>query len=111
MILAVVGSRTFEDAYLVFRVLITYPISHIISGGARGADTLAIDYAEAMNIPYTIYPADWDKYGRSAGFIRNKDIVDNSDQVLAFWDGISKGTQHTLVYARKQNKLLHIEMV
>ena len=111
MRIAVVGSRDFSDAELVYQVLSRYNISHIVSGGARGADTLAIVYAEVMGIPYTIYAAEWDKYGRAAGFIRNKDIVDDCAQVIAFWNGISKGTQHTLVYARKQGKLLHIETV
>lgn len=111
MKIAVVGSRDFNDAQLVYEVLSRFNISHIVSGGARGADTLAIDYAEVIGIPYTVYEANWDKYGRIAGFIRNNDIVKNSDKVIAFWNGVSKGTQHTLICARNHNKLLHIEMV
>lgn len=98
---AIVGSRSFSDEYLMIITLSKYSITHVISGGARGADSLAEAYADINNLPKTIILPDWDRFGRSAGFIRNKLIVNASEQVIAFWDGYSKGTADTIMYARK----------
>lgn len=106
MKLAVVGSRTFNDYDKVIYTLDKFrdKITVIISGGAKGADTLAERYANQNGIKTVIYYPDWDSHGRSAGFIRNADIVKSSDAVIAFWDGRSKGTKHTIDYAKRLNK-------
>ena len=108
MKIAVVGSRTFRDADLLYHTLKPmtqkYKDLTIVSGGARGADMNAECFADALDIPTEIYKPDWDKYGKSAGFKRNITIVDNSDFIVAFWDGVSRGTQHTINIAKKQNK-------
>ena len=52
----------------------------------------------------TIYPADWLNLGKRAGYVRNTDIVKNSDMIIAFWDGKSKGTKHTIGLAQKMGK-------
>ena len=110
--LAVIGSRDFDDFDLFVKVMdrlrLVKDIQVIISGGARGADAMAAHYAEVNEIPLTEFEADWDKYGKGAGFIRNKDIWDASDMGIAFWDGVSKGTKHSFDLARKQNKKLLI---
>lgn len=112
MMYAVVGSRNFVNYGIVCSILDEYTdITHIVSGGARGADYLGKKYAEEKNLEYIEFPAEWDKYGRSAGFIRNKDIVNNSDIIIAFWDGISKGTENTINYARKQKKEVRIILI
>lgn len=108
MRVAVVGSRTFNDYLLLLNTLDSIPIDSIVSGGARGADSLAKKYAEASGLLIVEYLPEWDKYGRRAGFIRNVQIVDNSDLVIAFWDGISKGTGHSIDYARKIGKPLKV---
>lgn len=72
----------------------------IISGGAKGADTLAERFAKEREYETLIFSADWKTHGKAAGFIRNKQIVVACDMVLAFWDGKSKGTQHTIVLAK-----------
>jgi len=108
MKVAVIGSRTFENYTKLESVLDQYDISEIISGGARGADSLAELYALNKNIPVKIFKADWSKYGKAAGFIRNKDIIDNCDIVIAFWDGKSKGTQHSINLAKKQGKTVEV---
>lgn len=112
MKLAIVGSRTFND----YKMLIHYidviigenewDEIIIISGGAQGADNLAKKYCEPnqSNIPYKEFSANWDKYGKSAGFKRNQQIVDACDMVLAFWDGKSKGTQDTINKAKIAKK-------
>ena len=100
MIVAVVGSRTFSDWELLNRYLTDFhlknTITRIISGGARGADTLAEKWAKANNIATTIYRAEWDKYGKRAGMIRNRLIISNSEHCIAFWDGASHGTKNDI---------------
>jgi predicted Rossmann fold nucleotide-binding protein DprA/Smf involved in DNA uptake len=114
MNLAVVGSRTFSNYeymhFMLTEILYSYWVwkCTIISGGARGADQLAERFAKEDGHDISIFPAEWDKYGKSAGYKRNKLIVDNADIVAAFWDGESKGTLHTMNLARKQGKPLYI---
>lgn len=101
---AIIGSRTITDSSKIFEILDSYSITEIISGGAAGADAVANEYAIAKNLPKVIFFPDWEKYGRAAGPIRNKSIVDASDVVIAFWDGKSKGTLHSINYAKKTGK-------
>jgi hypothetical protein len=74
----------------------------IISGGADGADAMAKRYAHARGWPYREFPADWKKWGKAAGILRNRDIVRHADQVIAFWDGESRGTAHTIETANRE---------
>lgn len=108
MKLAIVGSRTFNDYALLKETIKSnnLNITEIVSGGARGADSLAEKFAIDNDIQTTIYKADWKTHGKAAGFIRNHDIIKNSDIVLAFWDGISNGTRHSISLAEKHNKRL-----
>ncbi len=98
MNVGVVGGRDFDDYSLLCDTLdsLDFDISFIISGGAKGADFLGEKYAMDHNIPARIFKPDWKKYGRGAGFVRNKTIVENSDIIVAFWDGKSKGTKNTI---------------
>ena len=75
----------------------------IVHGAAKGADSLAGEYAKTRNYDVEEYPADWDKHGKIAGFVRNQEMVDsNPDIVIAFWDGVSKGTKDTINKAKKK---------
>ena len=107
MKLAIVGGRNFDD-YGRLRNFADYFIDSdddsIVSGGAKGADTLGKKYARDNYLSTATFLPDWDKYGKSAGFIRNQQIVDACDMVLAFWDGKSKGTQDTINKAKAQKK-------
>jgi predicted Rossmann fold nucleotide-binding protein DprA/Smf involved in DNA uptake len=100
-----VGSRTFSDYDFLCSVLDPQRkyITQIVSGGARGADTLAFDYATEYNIAVEVFRPDYERYHKKAPFVRNKLIVNNSDIVIAFWDGKSTGTKHTLDYAKTKN--------
>jgi len=109
MVYAVIGSRAFDFYGLMSYILDQHPISAIVSGGAVGADKLSEKYAKENNIPITIFPADWNKYGKSAGYKRNVDIIESCDIVIAFWDGQSKGTWHSIQLAKKLNK--HVEII
>lgn len=104
MKLAIVGSRTFDDRKLLEQNVAPLKPTQIISGGAKGADALGKQYAEDNDIEYIEYPAEWKKYGRSAGMIRNSSIVDACDTLIAFWDGQSKGTKDSIKKAGIANK-------
>ena len=100
MRLAIIGSRTCPPVDIASY----HPFvpDTIVSGGAKGADTYAKEYAIKNNIPIIEFLPDYRKYGRKAPLIRNMQIVDNCDFLLAFWNGISRGTKFTIEYARKQ---------
>lgn len=103
MALAVIGSRTFQDYSYLKKTLQEYEgIQLIVSGGARGADFLAEKYAREFNVPIRIYVPDWQKYGKAAGPIRNRLIIDAADHVVAFWDGVSKGTKSSIDMAKEK---------
>lgn len=80
-----------------------YPITEIVSGGAKGADRLGEIWAKAKGIPLKIFYADWTKYGRRAGPIRNAEMGDYADALIVFWDGKSRGTKNMIDYAKKKN--------
>lgn len=104
----IIGSRGFDNYPLLSKVLYQlrnrHVITSIITGGAKGADTLAEKYALDNSLPITIFPADWNTYGKKAGYNRNVTIWNNSDIGIAFWDGSSKGTEHSFKIAESQNK-------
>jgi hypothetical protein len=117
MKLAIIGGRTFTDYPLLCRVMLEhygvdkefpnstdYTVTEVISGAAKGADSLAARWAKQHGVALIEFPADWDKHGKAAGFIRNRDIIEAADEVLAFWTGDSKGTAHSLSLAKRQRK-------
>jgi len=112
MNLSVVGSRSLKDnaaamlgaVAIISNIIEKYDITHFVSGGAAGPDKWGEATATGYAILSTIYKPDWDKYGKSAGIRRNVDIINDSDLVLIFWDGKSKGTSHDIMLARKCKK-------
>lgn len=100
----VCGSRTYHRIPEIGRRLARLPRgSEIIHGGARGADSYAAIYARALGIPERAYPADWRGKGKRAGILRNLAMLDEKpDLVIAFWDGQSTGTKHTIDEARRR---------
>jgi hypothetical protein len=113
MKLLIVGSRSFNDyERMKDRILSRYSIDQIdciLSGGAKGADTLARTFALNHNITYIEYPAKWNELGKQAGILRNMVMVDAADEVLAFWDGTSRGTQFTINYAKEKQRIIYVE--
>ena len=81
----------------------------IISGGARGADLLGEKYAQDEGFSLEVFPANWNKFGKSAGFRRNEQMAEVADALIAFWDGNSKGTAHNFELAEKYNNPIKIE--
>lgn len=126
MKLAIIGSREFSDYECVKRSLydfyektivrdnldlygnilteVLYRFDEIVSGGAKGADSLGAKWAKENNVKLTEYLPDWEKFGKRAGFLRNEDIIKNCDEVLCFWNGVSKGTANSLSIAKRLKK-------
>lgn len=111
MILAIIGGRDFTDYEKAEQeILQKYDISEIsgiVSGGADGADSIAEVFAYNHKIPMTIHRPDW-KIGRHAGMLRNTKIIDECDQVIAFWDGKSRGTEDSIKKAQKAGKEVYV---
>lgn len=99
----VCGSRYFNDYELLKETLNAYRITHIIHGAARGADTLARRYGAEVGIPVSEYPADWRQFGKSAGPIRNRQMLREGlpEMVVAFRGPNSRGTQNMINQAEK----------
>jgi len=98
--IAVVGSRHYPSKEPIEKFIVGLPQDTvIISGGAIGVDTWAEEAARAAALTVKIFHADWDGLGRKAGPMRNAEIVKACEQVVAFWDGKSRGTLNTVVQA------------
>jgi hypothetical protein len=104
---AIIGSRSIEDYALLLQAVAGLTITEVISGGATGVDKMAERYAKEMGLPLTIIRPDWYK-GKEAGPMRNQKIVEAADQVLALWDGKSKGTTDTIRRTKKAGKPLKV---
>jgi YspA, cpYpsA-related SLOG family len=110
MKLIIAGSRTlspdpksiYECIYYLHKV--PFLIDEIISGGAKGVDTYANYFAKEYDLQFKEFPADWEKYGKSAGYIRNKQMAEYADALFLIWDGESKGSGNMKETMLKLNK-------
>lgn len=109
----VAGSRTFTDYELLKLTCdnIKTQITEIVSGGARGADKLGEQYAIERDYTIKQFPADWDRWGKSAGYKRNAEMAEYADALIAFWDGSSKGTKHMIDLAKKNNLKIKVVLL
>jgi hypothetical protein len=105
----IAGSRGFSNYKLLYEkcneILREKRKTHnivVISGHARGADLSGEKYASDMGFDLEIFPAEWKKFGKSAGFRRNEQMAEVADGLIAFWDGKSSGTQHMISIAEKK---------
>ena len=101
MKIAVVGSRSVTVSDIGKYIS---NAEEIVSGGAVGVDCCAAKYAKVHGIRLTEFVPQYERYGRAAPIVRNKEIVDYSDKIIAFWDGNSKGTLSVIKYAQKVGK-------
>lgn len=110
----IAGGRDFNNYALlqeyVDKFLSTYSSDsiEIVSGNARGADKLGERYAKEHNLPVKLFPANWDKYGKRAGYLRNQEMADYANMLIAFWDRKSKGTNHMINIAKKAGLIVKV---
>ena len=108
----IAGGRNFNDYKLLRKfcdkVLSKQTKIEIISGTAKGADKLGEKYANEKEFPITQFPANWNRYGKSAGYKRNMEMAEYADALIAFWDGKSKGTKHMIDIAKANNLKVRI---
>lgn len=109
----IAGGRSFcSYELMVLRcnsILRNQPIVEIVSGTAGGADKLGERYAKEYGHSVKQFPAEWDKYGKGAGYIRNEEMAKYAEGLIAFWDGQSRGTKHMIDLAYKYN--LKVEII
>lgn len=101
MKIAIIGSRKIAEVDIEKYIS---GCQEIVSGGAAGVDSCAAKYANEKGIKLTVFLPQYERYGRAAPIMRNKEIVDYADKVIAFWDGTSKGTLSVIKYAEKIGK-------
>ena len=113
MNLIVAGGRDFKD-YTLLKSKLDFLLSNtdkdevvILCGMARGADLLGKQYADENNMDVWEYPADWAK-GKQAGYLRNSQMADDATHLVAFWDGVSKGTKHMIDLATKKGLVVRV---
>ena len=103
----IAGGRGFNDYDLLCRkadkILSRQSEIEIVSGAARGADKFGERYADERGYPIKRFPADWGTFGKKAGYMRNEDMAEYADALIAFWDGTSKGTKHMIDIARNND--------
>lgn len=115
----IAGGRDFDDRSLLASVLMELfwihgayddmdPEVEIVSGGARGADTLGEKEAQHYGLAVTTFPAKWDELGRYAGIARNKQMAEYADILVAFWDGKSRGTRNMIDTALEYGLTVHV---
>jgi hypothetical protein len=109
----IAGSRDFNDyeelKTICDSVIGEAEVTAIISGTARGADKLGEKYAKERGYNIERFPADWDKHGKAAGFVRNMAMAEAGDKLIAFWDGESVGTRHMIRLATERGiPFIHI---
>ena len=107
MRIAIVGNRDFpqEARGLIYDFIQSLPDDTVvISGGAPGVDKCAEVWAKGRGLATEIYPANWEQYGKSAGMIRNREMITACDRVTAFWNGKSRGTLNSINLGKQMRK-------
>lgn len=109
----IAGSRTLDDVALVRRAVEAsgFTVTSVISGGARGVDACGKAWAADNGIPVEQMHAEWNRYGRAAGPIRNRQMAEQADALIAVWDGESRGTRHMIEEARRRGLAVHVYRV
>jgi len=109
MKICVCGSRCYDDEFFVVDAVGAsgFDLTELVCGMARGVDMAAYRVYDGK-VPIRAFPADWDRHGRRAGYVRNAVMVGECDAVIAIWDGKSRGTKHTIDLCAKVGKPLFV---
>lgn len=104
----IAGGREFDNYELMCeemaKIRENITITEVVCGGARGADSLGRQWAQENGIPVKEFPAEWDVFGKQAGILRNHDMGNYADFLVAFWDGKSTGTQDMISFMKRIGK-------
>lgn len=113
MITIVAGSRGITDYGIIAEAIAEagWEITVLVHGAARGVDKISARWAMNNDVPTIAYPADWDKYGRSAGPIRNRLMAGKAKALVAVWDGKSPGTKDMIDVAEAAGLKVHVKKV
>jgi len=108
----IAGSRDFDDYNLLYKncnnILSNQKEIEIVSGRARGADKLGEKYAKEKSLKLKLFPANWEKYGKKAGYLRNEEMAGYAKFLIVFWDGVSKGTKNMINIAKEKGLEIRI---
>lgn len=107
----IAGSRSIDLSICQLEHIICnfcIPVSEVVCGLAKGPDLTGKAWAADNKIPVKEFPADWQMYGKKAGILRNEQMGDYADELLAIWDGKSRGTAHMIQYMEKLGKPTHV---
>ena len=110
----IAGGRDFDDNDFLMEVMadlyegVFDPKIEVVSGGATGADTLGAEWAAIWSLPVRTFPADWEAYGKAAGPVRNQQMAEYADVLVAFWDGKSRGTRSMIQIALNEGLEVHV---
>lgn len=109
----IAGSRDITDYNIILAAVLGFDknITEVVSGGARGADALGEEWADNNRIPIKRFPADWARYGKSAGPRRNEQMARYADALIACWDGESKGTKSMINLAREAGLMVYVHPI
>lgn len=112
----IAGSRDFQDQKLLYETMDKLLQNKrrrekivVICGMAKGADLMGARYAKDRGYKIRYFPAEWDKYGKKAGMIRNEEMAKNADALVAFWNSVSPGTKNMIETAAKYNLAVRIK--
>lgn len=114
MKIVIAGGRNFADWEYFMGYMTTLPKwigeddFEVVSGGATGVDKMGEEFAHLFGLKLKVFPADWEAHGRAAGPIRNEQMAQYADGVIAFWDGKSKGTANMIATARRLGKWTYV---
>lgn len=114
----VAGSRNIRSKEAIFQkldILLSNKAKQeeiqIVSGGARGVDQIGEEYAAERGFLCKMFPADWENLGKRAGYVRNCQMAENADALVAFWDGKSPGTKHMISTAKSHNLKVRVVLI
>lgn len=109
----IAGSRDITDQMIVESAVVEsgFSVTSVVCGEARGVDLLGKRWANKQKIPVISFPAQWSVHGKSAGFIRNTQMAENADALIAIWDGSSRGTKMMIDIAKKKGLVVFVKTV
>ena len=105
----IAGGRDFYKIPLMEKIMSQFSdVTTVISGCAKGADTIGMNWAANHGLKVEMFPAKWEQYGTSAGFIRNAEMAEAGDVLVAFWNGRSTGTAHMIQTMKRLGKPIYV---